>query len=161
MKLTAKCDIEAPASFAYACLIDFATWERDAARRGVEVERPVDMPLSGIGAGWHIRFPFRGKVRKVLVRLEALTQDTDATFTMESPSMEGNTVVEVLSLSPRRTRLRVTVTVKPTTLAARLFLNTLRLAKGRVQTKFDARVQQLGAMVEDRYARSRAQSARL
>lgn len=160
MKLTAKCDIEAPASFAYACLTDFATWERDAARRGAEVERPADMPMTGLGAGWRIRFPFRGKMRKVLVRLESLTQDSEATFSMDSPAMEGTTAVDVLTLSPRRTRLRVSVTVRPKTLAARLFLNTLRLAKGRVQTKFDTRVQQLGAMIEDRHARSRAQTAK-
>ncbi len=161
MKLTAKCDIEAPASFAYACLTDFAGWEREAARRAVEVERPADLPLSGVGAGWRIRFPFRGKVRKVLVRLKTLMQDNSVSFTMDSPSMEGDTVAEVMALSPRRTRLRVAVTVKPKTLAARLFLNTLRLAKGRVQRRFDARVHQLGAMIEDRHARSRATSARV
>ncbi|MGL4235012.1 SRPBCC family protein [Tabrizicola sp.] len=161
MKLTAKSDIEAPASFAYACLTDFSTWERDAVRRGVEVERPQDMPLTGPGAGWRLRFPFRGKLRKVLIRLEALTENSDVTFTMDSPAMEGDTVVEVLGLSPRRTRLRVAVTVKPKTLAARLFLNTLRLAKGRVQAKFEVRVQQLGAIIEDRYARSRAASVRV
>jgi hypothetical protein len=153
MKLTAKCDIEAPVSFAYAILTDFATWERDAARRGVEVERPAEMPLTGIGAGWRIRFPFRGKVRKVLLRLEGLTQDSDITFSMESPAMEGETFAEVLALSPRRTRLRLAVTVKPKTLAARLFLNTLRLARGRVLTKFEIRVQQLGTVIEDRYTR--------
>lgn len=160
MKLTAKCDIEVPASFAFACLTDFATWERDAARRGAEVERPADMPMTGLGAGWRIRFPFRGKMRKVLVRLESLTQDSEATFSMDSPAMEGTTAVDVLTLSPRRTRLRVSVTVRPKTLAARLFLNTLRLAKGRVQTKFDMRIRQLGGMIEDRYARSRAQTAK-
>jgi hypothetical protein len=160
MKLTAKCDIEAPASFAFACVTDFATWERDAAKRGVEVERPADMPLEGPFAGWRIRFPFRGRIRKVLIRLESLTLDSDASFTLESPSMEGSTLVDVLALSPRRTRLRVAVTVRPKTLTARLFLNTLRLAKGRVQAKFDARVQQLGSMVEDRYARSKTQTGR-
>ncbi len=160
MKLTAKCDIEAPAGVVYACLTDFAAWERDAARRGIDVERPADMPLSGPGAGWRIRFPFRGKIRQVLIRLDAVTQDNDVTFTMDSRSMLGDTVAEVLILSPRRTRLRVAVTVKPKSLAARLFLNTLRLAKGRVQAKFDLRVQQMGATIEDRHARGRAHPAR-
>lgn len=161
MKLTAKCDIEAPAGFAFLCLTDFATWERDAVRRGAEVERPAELPLAGVGAGWRVRFPFRGKVRKVLIRLVALTQDSSASFSLESPSLEGDSVIEVIALSPRRTRVKISVTVRPRTLAARLFINTLRLAKGRAQGKFDMRVDQLGAMLEERHVRWRAQTARV
>ncbi len=62
MKLTAKTDLEAPVEFLHAYLCDNATWEREAIRRGVEVERPVDMPLTGVGAGWRIRVPFRWRV---------------------------------------------------------------------------------------------------
>lgn len=39
-------------------------------------------------------------------------------------------------LSPRRSRVRMDLEVKPKTLAARLFINTMRLAKGRVQGRF-------------------------
>lgn len=155
MKLTAKTDIEAPASFVYANLIDHAAWEREMARRGAEIERPADMPLAGIGAGWRIRVPFRGKVRKFLVRIEDMSPDARLVFGIDGQAIEGNSVLELLPMSPRRTRLRMALDVKPKTLAARLFLNTLRLAKGKVQARLEKRLEQLGARIADNHESSR------
>jgi len=160
MKLTAKTDLEAPLGFVYASLIDHVAWEREAAQRGVEVERPADMPLTGIGAGWQIRAAFRGRLRKLLLRIDDMVVNDQVVFGLEGQSITGRTVLEVLALSPRRTRLRVVVEVKPKTLAARLFLNSLRLARGRVQGRFDKRVAQLGARIEDRHARSKTETSR-
>jgi hypothetical protein len=156
MKLTAKTDLEAPVEFLHAYLCDNATWERDAIRRGIEVERPADMPLTGVGAGWRIRVPFRGTVRKVLLRVDEIVQDRIIAYSFEGQALVGTAVLEVRALSPRRSRLKLTVDAKPKTLAARLFLNTLRLARRKVEERFEKRVAQLGARVEERYAREKA-----
>ncbi len=161
MKLTAKTDIEAPASFVYASLIDHAAWEREVIRRGAEVERPADMPLTGVGAGWRLKVPFRGKVRKLLVRIDALTPDARLVFEIEGQAVEGSSVLELLPMSPRSTRLRLALEVRPKTLAARLFLNTLRLAKGKVQARLEKRVEQLGARIEDQHDRSRGRDGKV
>ncbi len=155
MKLTAKTDIEAPTSFVYASLLDHASWESEALRRGAEVERPADMPLTGVGAGWRLRVPFRGKVRKVLVRIDSVVQDSLLVCGIEGQAIEGSSTMEMLALSPRRTRLRVQLEIKPKTLAARLFLNTLRLAKGRVQARLEKRLRQLGQRIQDKAERTR------
>jgi len=160
MKLAAKTDLEAPASFVYAVLADHAAWEREALRRGVEVERPADMPLSGVGAGWNLRFRFRGRQRKVRLRIDDMILEQHITVSFEGQSIEGNSTLEVLGLSPRRTRLRVVIEVKPKTIAARIFINTLRLAKGRVQARLEKRLEQLGTRIADRYSRSRGQPER-
>ncbi len=152
MKLTAKTDIEAPASFVYASLNDHAMWEREMTRRGAEIDRPADMPLAGVGAGWQLRVPFRGKVRKLLLRIEALDPDTRIVISVEGQAIDGSSVWEMLPMSPRRTRLRLAVEVRPKTLAARLFLNTLRLAKGRVQLRLEKRLKQMAARIEERLA---------
>jgi Polyketide cyclase / dehydrase and lipid transport len=155
MKLTAKTDLEAPVEFLHAYLCDNATWEREATRRGVEVERPADMPLTGVGAGWRIRVPFRGRVRKVLLRVDDIVRDETIAFSFEGQAMVGTTVLEFKPLSPRRCRLKVTIDAKPKTLAARLFLNTLRLARRKVEERFEKRVRKLGARVEERFAREK------
>lgn len=154
MKLTAKTDLDVPAGFVYATLADHAGWEREAVRRGAEVERPADMPFAGVGAGWRVRFPFRGKTRKVLIRVETMQPDQEMAFSFEGQSVDGGAVIEVSALSPRRSRLKVSVTVKPKTLAARLFLNTLRLARRRVQGRFEQRLAQLARRIQDRHAAS-------
>ena len=153
MKLTAKTDLEVPAAFVFAALIDHASWEREAVRNGVEVERPAGSPDSGVGARWNIRGHFRGKARKVLVKIDELTPDQRLALSMDSPSMEGVSQIEVLVLSPRRSRVRADLEIKPKTLAARLFINTMRLAKGRVQARFEKGVGNLGARIKDRYER--------
>ncbi|WP_333817407.1 SRPBCC family protein [Tabrizicola sp.] len=158
MKLTAKTDLEVPAAFVFATLIDHASWEREAIRNGVEVERPPGTPDNGVGAEWRVRGHFRGKARKALVRIEEMSPEQRLALLIDSPSIDGTTRIEVMVLSPRRSRVRVDLEVKPKTLAARLFINTLRLAKGRVQARFEKGLGALGARIKDRYERSQVQA---
>jgi hypothetical protein len=155
MKLTAKTDLDVPASFVFAMLADHASWEREAVKRGAEVERPADLPLTGVGAGWQVRFPFRGKRRSMALRLLTLEEDRALAFSFTGQALEGNASLELAALSPRRTRLKVQLLAKPRTLGARLFLNTLRLARRRVQARFELRLSQLAARIEDRHAQTR------
>lgn len=155
MKLTAKTDLDAPAGFVYACLAVHAAWERDAAQRGIEIERPVDMPLSGLGAGWLVKVPFRGQPVAILLRLEQQVPPERLGFAMQSKAIEGDFVLNVIELSPRRTRLQLVMEVKARTIAARLLLNTLTLARGRVQARVEKRVRQIGAMILDRHLRGK------
>lgn len=156
MRLTAKSDIEAPLAYLYASIADTAAWEREAVRRGAEIERPADMPLSGVGAGWLVKVPFRGRLRKFLLRIVDMAQDQELEFSVEGAAMSGAGQLETKALSARRSRLRVTVEVKPKTLAARLFLNTLRLARRQVEARFEKRLGQFATRIEDRYARDKA-----
>jgi hypothetical protein len=156
MKLTVKTDIEAPVEFVHAYLGDNTIWEREAIRRGIEIERPADMPLKGVGAGWRIKLRFRGRMRNVLVRIDEIAQDEMIGYSFEGQALFGTTQMETRSLSARRSRLKVIVDAKPKTLAARLFLNTLRLARRKVEERLEKRVGQLGARIEERYAREKA-----
>ncbi|MDZ4088637.1 MAG: SRPBCC family protein [Tabrizicola sp.] len=158
MKLTAKTDLEVPAAFVFATLVDHPSWERDAVRNGAEVERPPGTPATGLGAAWRVRGQFRGKVRKVQLTITELVENQRVVLTMDGPTIEGSARFEVMVLSPRRSRLRVDVEFKPKTLSARLFINTMRLAKGRVQAKFEARLGQIGGRIKDRYERSQVQA---
>jgi hypothetical protein len=155
MKLTAKTDLDAPISFVYECLSDHASWEREAVERGIDVEHPSDMPVSGLGSGWLLRLPYRGKLVKILLRLVQMVRDESLEFDFQSQSIEGDLGVSLMALSPRRTRMQLSIDVRPRTLAARLFLNTLRLARGRVQAKVEMRVKQMGMQIQNRYARNR------
>lgn len=156
MKLTAKTDLEVPAAFVFSSLVDHPTWEREAVRNGVEIERPAGSPESGVGAAWRIRGHFRGKARNLLVTITEEVPDQRLVLSMDSPTVDGLSRIEVMVLSPRRSRLRVDLELKPKTLAARLFINTMRLAKGRVQARFEKGLGSLGARIKDRYERVQA-----
>ena len=158
MKLTAKIDLEVPAAFVFDTLTDNASWEREAIRNGVEVSRPPGAPDRGLGAAWQMRGHYKGKPRKVLIVIEELVQDQRIGLSLDSPSIDGTARLEVMVLSPRRSRLRVDLEIKPKTLAARLVVNTMRLAKGRVQARFEKGLGQLGSRIKDRYERSQVQA---
>ncbi|MFE3836215.1 SRPBCC family protein [Pseudogemmobacter sonorensis] len=150
MKLTTRQDIEAPLDFVYAQLTDFEQFERMVMRRGAEVERIDRLARPGPGMGWRLRFAYKGKPRKVVVRLLDLAQDALLDYAFDSPSVEGGGRLELIALAPRRTRMTLAVEIRPKTLAARLFLQSLRLAKGRVQRRFDKAGGKLAGLIEDR-----------
>jgi hypothetical protein len=154
MKLTAKTDLDVPATHVYAILADFPAWEREAARHGIVIERPAGTPLVGAGAEWKIQGMYRGKTRRLTLRIDEMVQDKRLKASVVSAPAEGVAELEVIVLSPRRSRLRIEIEMKPKTLAARLFFNTMRLAKGRVQSRFDGRLAQLNTRIKENYERS-------
>lgn len=153
MKLTARTDLDVPVDVVYTSLADHASWEREAVRNGVEIERPAGTPDSGVGATWRVRGHFKGKSRKAVIRIDQMTADQLIALSIDSPTMDGVARIEIVALSMRRSRVRMDLEIKPKTLAARLFVNTMRLAKGRVQAKFERGLAHLGGRISSRYQR--------
>ncbi|MFN4130367.1 MAG: SRPBCC family protein [Paracoccaceae bacterium] len=151
MHLSSRTDIEAPIDFVYAAMADFDVWERAAMRRGADVNRTDKLRAPGVGMGWHVVFRFRGKDRTVDIRLTGLEPDTRLGFAGKGHMVEGDMSVELVSLTPKRTRMVLHSEVRPLTIAARLFLQSMKLAKGRVQTKLNQQLQDLGVDLETRF----------
>lgn len=150
MRFSAKQDIEAPLDFVYKTMTDFEAWERSAMRRGAEVERTDKLTRPGPGLSWATRFSYRGKVRAVALRLVMIEPQALA-FAAQSQAVEGSVKLELMEMSARRTRVHVVMEVTPRSLAARLFLQSLRLARARIDRKFEQRVTQLATDIESRY----------
>lgn len=154
MKLTSRYDIEAPMAFVFRALTDFDSWERAAMRRGAEVGRTDKLRQPGVGMAWNVRFQYRGRDRRMDITLQDMSPETRLAMKGESPNIEGVVSIDLLDLAAKRTRLSVTVDVAPRTLGARLFLQSLRLARTKVDRRFAQRVAQLAADIEDRFRRS-------
>ena len=151
MKFVARHDIDAPLEFVQKVLADFEGWERAAMRRGAEVSRTDKLRQAGPGMSWLTRFPYRSKERVINVQLLALDMAGHMAFIGSSASIEGDVKIDLLEMAAKRTRLHVGIEVKPRTLGARLFLQSLRLARSRVDKSFDARIAMLAADIETRY----------
>jgi len=151
MKLSAKEDIEAPIAFVTSFLTDFETWERAAMRRGADVERLDNLRKLGPGMEWKVAFDYRGKKRKIELKLLTLTPNQRLEFDCLAAPAEAFLALDLVEMGTKRTRLVATVDIKPRTLAARLFLQSMRLAKVKVTRRFALRLAQTGADIEDRY----------
>ena len=152
MKLSGRTDIGAPVAFVFAALSDFESWERSAMRRGADVNRTDKLRVPGVGMTWQARFAWRGRERQLQVRLKKLEPQTAMALDFDGPSVEGTLNIELVELAAKRTRLLMQVEAKPRTLAARLFVQSMRLAKGRVQRRYDARLTSIARDIEARFA---------
>ena len=153
MKFGTRTDIEAPQAFVFASLADFPAWERSGLRRGVELERTDRMRHVGQGMGWKASFPFRGRRRTLTIRVEDLVEPRSLGFSGSGVSVDGKLQAELIPMGPRRTRLTVQLEVKPRTLAARLYLQTLRLGRKRLEAKFSERIAHIGLEIGERFQR--------
>lgn len=150
MKLTSKKDIEGSIDKVWAAMSDFEAWERAAMRRGAEVSRTDTLPRPAVGMAWLTRFIYRGKERKVEVKLTEMSPRTLLGFDAKSSVVEAETRIELIEMSAKRTRIHVSMEVKPRSLGARLFMQSLRLARTKVDRKFDSRIDKLAKEMEQR-----------
>jgi uncharacterized protein (DUF2164 family) len=120
-------------------------------RRGAEVMRTDTQRKPGPGMQWQARFTYRSKMRTSDIELVELAEKSALGFKALSPNIQADARVELMEMSTKRTRIHVTLDVVPRSLGARLFLQSLRLARARIDRKFEARVAQLAAEIEQRY----------
>ncbi|WP_116085367.1 SRPBCC family protein [Tropicimonas sp. IMCC34011] len=150
MKFSAREDIEAPLADVWPAITDFGRFERQVLRRGAEVERLDAGPMPGAGNEWRLRFDFRGKQRKMTALITRFEPETSLELACAGSGMEGTVTAEVLPLAKQRTRLFVEVDFVPKTIAARVLIQTMRLAKSNMSQRFKSRVSSFARDIEDR-----------
>lgn len=150
MKFTSKGDIDAPLEHVYARMSDFDGWEKAIRKRNATLSRSAGDVAPG--TRWDTKFNYRGKPREITVVLNGIEPQRRLDFTATGASLDAAVTLDLIQLSPKRTRLAVVIEMKPRNLAARLFIQSLRLARGKVQSRIDQRVQQFATETGERYA---------
>ena len=123
-------------------------------RRGADVTRTDTLTTPAPGMGWIAKFAYRGRDRTVSIRLDTLDPSTALAFSGLSAVADAQVKVELLGLAAKRTRLLIDIDLTPKTFGARLYLQSLKLARVRVERNFGQRVAQLTAEIDDRYRSS-------
>lgn len=150
MKLTATEDIEAPLDRVFAEVTNFEMIERQALRRGVDVRRTDTLAGPCEGMTWTANFAFRGKARKATICLSGYRVSEQVVFDNSIGGLDAQFVMDLVALSRTRTRLNVVTELKPTTLSARLLVQSLKLAKGGIDKRFRHRMAGLAKDLENR-----------
>ena len=151
MQFAAKEDIEAPIDAVFNMVSDFERYERSALRRGIDVMRVGDHVRPEIGQQWDTRFTLRGKQRNMRLTLVQFDGPSTMRFDATSKTVDATMLVDLLSLSQRRTRLSVDLTLKPKTLSARLVVQSLRFARNNLLRRFRLRLADFVRMLEERH----------
>lgn len=151
MDFSTRYDVEAPIEFVWTQASNFTVLERQALRRGADVERKDTLATPGVGAEWDIRFQFRSKDREVNAKITTFDAPNRYTVISTSGSIDGVCVVDLVALSPKRTRLTVTLDLSAKSLGSRLMLQSLKMAKSGLNKRFEDRVASMASDIQDRY----------
>lgn len=152
MKFSSKEDIEVPIADVFEMLSDFGAFEQMIQRRGVSLDRLYGDAPPVTGMIWHAAFQMRGLHREADVELAEYTAPTRLQFLGKGQGLEGSFEIDLIRLAATRTRIAVALDMKPRTLAARLFLQSLKLAKGSLTKRFKQRVADFARQIESRHA---------
>lgn len=151
MKFSTREDIEAPIEFVFERLSDFEGLERQAMRRGLEVQRKNPEVGRAVGAIWAMKVPFRGRLRDLTAEVKKLDNPGELNVFAKSGGLNMDVSLELLALSPARTRLVVGFDVRPDTLSARILLQSVKFAKATLQRRFKKRIAKLANYIETQY----------
>lgn len=152
MKLTTREDIEAPIEHVWRAVTDFVAFEKQALRRGADVVRKDPGSGPGLGSEWDVKFEFRGKPRHVEAKLTEFEANNGMRVQGTSPGLEGDTVIELVALSPRRTRLNVALNLSARNLSGRLLIQSMKFARSTLQKRFEKRVATFGNQIAETYS---------
>lgn len=150
MKLASTKDVETPIANVWVVMSDFTGWERAAMRRGVEVNRTQTGTTEGVGTTWQFKLRYRGKERKVEIKLTEILAPEVMAFAVSSSAVFIGTKVELIEMSAKRTRLHLVSEIKPRSFVARLFLQSLRLVRGKIERNFNTKTAQFAEDIEQR-----------
>ncbi|PYE83959.1 SRPBCC family protein [Pseudoroseicyclus aestuarii] len=143
MKFAAKTEIAAPQQFAFDQLSDFARFEEAIRARGAQLQRqPAEQGL--LGTRWDGEVAFRGRHREVGAELTQWDPPAGYGLSVDSGGFVGDFVLALRPLDAARCALSVELVLEPTSMSARLMLQSLKLARGNLERRFSDRVQAQG-----------------
>jgi carbon monoxide dehydrogenase subunit G len=152
MKLSTHEDIAAPIDAVFAELTDFDGFERAALRRGAEVVRTDGKGSVGVGMTWRAQFPFRNRERVADLKLVEFDRPNGMKVHSRVSGVEAEIVVDLVALSRSHTRMAMSVDMRPKSIPARLMIQSMKLAKTNLTRRFQKRVSDYAAMIEDRHS---------
>lgn len=151
MKLKTSEDIEATMEQVFEAISDFDGMERAALRRGADVKRTDDMTSDGVGMAWHATFPYRNRSRSAEMEITAFNPPNQLTMFSKVSGMDATVDVDLMSLSRSRTRMTLSIDMRPKTISARLLVQSMKIARSTMVRRFRKRVADYAQMIEERY----------
>jgi len=159
MKFKVAEDIDAPVSVVWERFTDFSMFEDDVRGRGAEISRVGNWDKAAEGVEWRGAVTVRGKRRAVASKVTRMVTEDICVLESRIGGMDCVYEMNFIRLSPEVTRVGLVLDLSPDTLTARLILQTLKLARGRVLQLMQAILARQGNAAEATYRRLRSASA--
>ena len=152
MKFTKSEDVEMDQDALFAKVSNFSMFERLIIRRGVSLERVAGTPENAVGMAWDSDFQFRGKKRSARIEITEYDAPNLLKFHAKSQNIEVRFEIDLTALSAKRTRMAVTSVLDPKSLSARLFVQSMKLGRSKLNKRYSQRVRQFASELESSQA---------
>ncbi len=156
MKFKVSEDIDAPIAMVWAHMTDFSGFETEARGRGVELSRVGNWVTAAEGCEWRGTVTVRGKARSINSKITRLLPEDVAVIESRVGGMDCLYEMGFVALSQDVTRASIVLNLSADTLTARLLLQTLKLARGRVLQRLQGMLARQGNAAEAAYRRAKA-----
>ncbi len=152
MQFSANKDIQAPIARVFAILSDFDAIEAGALKYNATVARLDTLTQKGVGMSWDVGFRLRDKDRALIVDITRF--EAPELIEVSGVSTVFNVVARVVltEVSAAQTRMKMVTEVTPRTLGGRLLVQSAKLARTRLNKRYEARVAQFAQEIAARVA---------
>jgi hypothetical protein len=155
MKFKVSEDVDAPQSMVWARFTDFSGFEEDVRGRGATVTRVGNWSETAEGVEWRGEVTIRGKARAISSKVTRLVPEELCLIESRIGGMDCAYEMSFVPLSPEVTRVALVLDLSADTMTARLLLQTLKLARGKVLQRLQGMIARQGNAAEAAYRRSR------
>lgn len=155
MKFKVSEDVDAPRAMVWARLADFSHMEQDARGRGATITRVGNWTALAEGVEWRGEVTVRGKVRPLSAKVTRLLPQEMCLIESRIGGMSCLYEMSFVALAPEVTRVSVVLDLSAQTLTARLVLQTMKLARGRVMQRLQGMIARQGNAVEAAYRKGK------
>ncbi|MDJ0858709.1 MAG: SRPBCC family protein [Dinoroseobacter sp.] len=132
----------------FDALSDFARAERAAMSRGISVERLDALGAPGEGVKWRIGFFARGRDREAEMEVTKFTRPTALRYEGHVGGLFFETNVACRVADSNATEVTVAIKLRAKSMSARVLLQSLKIARRRVQQRFRKSIRNILREVE-------------
>lgn len=155
MKFKVSEDVDAPQAMVWARFTDFSGFEDDIRGRGATLTRLGNWDEAREGVEWRGEVTVRGKQRAISSRITRMVTPELCVIESRIGGMDCYYEMTFVPLSQEVTRVALVLDLSADTLTARLLLQTLKLARGKVLQRLQGMIARQGNAAEAAYRRSR------
>lgn len=155
MKFKVSEDVDAPQAMVWQGFTDFSGLETDARNRGATLVRVGNWTETNQNVEWRGEVTVRGKSRPIAAKVTQFSPQERCVIESRVGGMKCYQEMIFVPLSPEITRVALTLELSADTLTARLLLQTLKLARGRVMQRLQGMLVRQGNLTEVAYRRQK------
>ncbi len=138
MKFDYKTTINVPVEYAFARLTDFDKFEKEGFGNISKFTPVGDISAPNIGAKWKVRSEFQGRQRSYALQLRKLVANETVVLGNGSDKFDVEACFGLSKMDSTKTNFTFELNASAKTITGRLIMQTMQLARSRIEKKLSA-----------------------